>query len=636
VTRFRDLPIRRKLTIANLVTSGIAVLLVSLALFTYEVTAFRRDIREQTATQALIIGYNTASALLFSDPTSAGNTLAALRADPNIAAAAVYDRKGARFATYQRHRDDNPPTLPERMTTGQGFTRVTDGRLVVARPIVADQEPIGTAAVVADLTGLRKRLTGYGGIALLVLLAATVAAIAISWVLQRIISRPILALVATARRVSAEKDFGVRAPAGGGDEVGLLIASFNDMLAAIQARDAELKHARDEADAGNRAKDEFLAVVSHELRTPLTPILTWTRLLASGTLDAAASTRAVQSIERSARSQAQLIDDLLDVSRIVAGKVRLDLQQIALGPVVEAAVESTRPTAEAKGVRLQTLIDSGAAMVAGDPERLQQVFWNLLSNAIKFTPRGGRVEVQVRRVNSHVEVSVSDTGQGIAPAFLGQVFERFRQADSSSRRAHGGLGLGLAIVRQLVELHGGTVRADSRGEGQGATFTVELPLSLLRERGDVARVHPTARTGPVPFTPSRSLAGTRVLVVDDEPDTLETLRTVLTLSGADVRTASSVAGAMTAIGEWTPDLVVSDIGMPGEDGFTLIRRLRALPAERGGSVPALALTAYARVEDRLKVLDAGFQMHVPKPIEPAELVAVVGSLAEWSTKPVAP
>jgi PAS domain S-box-containing protein len=389
--------------------------------------------------------------------------------------------------------------------------------------------------------------------------------------------------------------------------------------------------ARKEAEEANRAKDEFLAVISHELRTPLTPILTWSRLLRSGKLDNAATERALEAIDRSTRSQAQLIEDLLDVSRITSGKLRLDVRPIELPPVVEAAVESVRPGAEAKGIRFEIVLDRNAGVVSGDPERLQQVVWNLLSNAVKFTPRGGRIQVRLQRVDSHVEIAVSDTGQGINPQFLPHVFERFRQADSSSTRAHGGLGLGLAIVRHLVELHGGRVRAESPGEGKGATFVVELPLAILHQPLTPDRIHPGAGQG-VPFVSKPTLGGVRILLVDDEPDTVETLRVVLEQAGAEVRTATSAGDALATLEAWHADVLVCDIGMPEEDGYALIHKVRALAPERGGYIPAVALTAYARVEDRLKVLSSGFQMHVPKPVEPAELVAIMATMRDWAGK----
>jgi signal transduction histidine kinase/CheY-like chemotaxis protein len=629
MVRFRDLPIRQKLTYVSVLTSGVTLLFACIAFVVYERVTFSHTMLQKLSSEAQIVGTNCASALLFDDADAAAKTLAALKAEPNIMGAAVYRKNGDRFATYVRP-GATTPSLAEHVDAAEPHRFLAD-RLVVFRPIVIDGERVGAVGIVSDLAEVSARIRGYLGIAALVFLAAILAALVISWRVQRVISEPILHLVDTARAVSEAKSYAIRAIPTGEDEIGLLIRTFNDMLAQIQERDSELERARDEAEAGNRAKDEFLAVVSHELRTPLTPILSWTRLLGGGKLDGAATRRALESIERNVKSQAQLVEDLLDVSRIIAGKVRLDLQQVELGPLIEGAVDSTRPAADAKGIRVQVLLDPRAGAVAGDPQRLQQVLWNLLSNAIKFTPKGGRVQVQLKRVNSHVEVSVSDTGQGIKPEFLPHVFDRFRQADSSSKRVHGGLGLGLAIVRHIVELHGGRARAESAGEGQGATFTVELPLSLIRTAVTPARVHPTSE-GALAFAPTTTLAAVRILVVDDEPDTLETLQHVLEACGAEVRTAVSAQEALAILAEWRPDLLVSDIGMPGEDGYELIRKVRALAPDQGGQIPALALTAYARVEDRLRVLGAGFQMHVAKPIEPAELVAVVGSLAEWITR----
>jgi PAS domain S-box-containing protein len=385
--------------------------------------------------------------------------------------------------------------------------------------------------------------------------------------------------------------------------------------------------ARQQAEEASRLKDEFLATVSHELRTPLTAILGWAHILRAGQIDGNSMTRALETIERNARSQSQLIDDLLDVSRIITGKLRLDVRHIDPGSFIEAAIESLRPAAEAKGVRIQKVMDTGVVSVAGDTARLQQVIWNLLSNAIKFTPRGGRVQVRLERVNSHVEIAVSDTGVGIRPEFLPHVFERFRQADMGTTRQHGGLGLGLSIVRHLVELHGGTVQAESQGEGQGATFVVKLPVVPLYQKDDLAeRVHPAARETLPSYDCPERLDGLKVLVVDDEADARELLRVGIGQCGAQVRTASSALEALEAIENERPDLLISDIGMPGEDGYELIRRVRALPAESGGRVPAIALTAYARTEDRMQALRAGYQMHVPKPVEMAELMTVAASL----------
>lgn len=392
------------------------------------------------------------------------------------------------------------------------------------------------------------------------------------------------------------------------------------------------QEARKEAETANRTKDEFLATVSHELRTPLNAILGWARLLRAGRLDQAGVTRAYETLENNARAQAQLIEDLLDVSRIISGKLRLDVRPLDLATVIEAAIETTRPAADAKGIRVVKVLDPLPSPVTGDGDRLQQVVWNLLSNAIKFTPKGGRVLIRLERVNSHVEIIVSDTGIGIKPEFLPHVFDRFRQADGSITRLSGGLGLGLAIVRHLVELHGGTVSADSQ-PGEGATFTVQLPAIAIRAvevSGIQERVHPTAG-GDVALADATTLNGIRVLVVDDQQDTIELLTAVLSQSGAEVKSATSVAEALLTLQEWQPDVLVSDIGMPGEDGYELVRKMRALEPEQGKHIPAVALTAHARTADRLRALSAGFEMHVPKPVDPAEIVMVVASLARHKT-----
>ncbi|HEX8617301.1 MAG TPA: ATP-binding protein [Thermoanaerobaculia bacterium] len=382
-----------------------------------------------------------------------------------------------------------------------------------------------------------------------------------------------------------------------------------------------------EAQESNRLKDEFLATVSHELRTPLTAILGWAHLLRTGQTVDEQMAKALETIERNARAQAQLIDDLLDVSRIITGKIRIDVRPIDPNSFIEAAVEAVRPAAEAKGVRLQRIMDTGVVTVSGDPVRLQQVVWNLLSNAIKFTPKGGRVQIRLERVNSHIEICVNDTGPGIEPEFLPYVFDRFRQADGRTTRQHGGLGLGLSIVRHLVELHGGTVRAESEGEGKGAAFTVLLPVApVYQTAATIERVHPAAReTLPLYDCPDR-LDGLKILAVDDERDTRELLKAGLGQCGAVVTVVGSVGEVLAAMAVEVPDLLISDIGMPDEDGYELIRRIRELPGESGGKVPAIALTAYARVEDRMQALRAGYQMHVPKPVELAELVAVAASL----------
>jgi len=393
--------------------------------------------------------------------------------------------------------------------------------------------------------------------------------------------------------------------------------------------------ARAEADIANTIKDEFLAILSHELRTPLTSILGWSNMLTDGSLDEQASKRALETIIRNARAQKQLIDDLLDISRIITGKLRLDVRSVELAPIIETVVDGLRPAADARSIHLQIALDPRTSLISGDPDRLQQIIWNLLTNAIKFTPKGGRVQVWFERIESHVEITVSDTGQGIASELLPHVFDRFRQSDSSSTRRHGGLGLGLSIVCQLVELHGGTVKAESPGAGEGTTFKVILPLlSVHHELSDEEMTRPLIESHTLTDR-QPSLADLRVLVVDDEPDARELVAAVLTGRGAEVVSVGSAGEALEEMERQRFDVLVSDIGMPQMDGYALIEKVRQLPAERGGRIPAAALTAYAGVEDRMRVLSTGYQMHIPKPVEPAELATVVASLVQRYGVPVA-
>jgi len=383
---------------------------------------------------------------------------------------------------------------------------------------------------------------------------------------------------------------------------------------------------RQRAEQASRLKDDFLGVLSHELRTPLTAILGWVQILRTRELAPDRRERALETIERNARAQTQLIEDLLDVNRIVSGKLRLDVRPTHPVKVIESALEVVRPAAEAKGLQLQALLDPEVGPLQGDPNRLQQVVWNLLSNAVKFTPQGGRVTVCLSRGPSHVEIEVKDTGDGITESFLPHVFERFRQADASSTRRHGGLGLGLAIVRQLVELHGGTVEAHSAGQGLGATFIVRLPLVAPRpDAVEPVRAQPPPGVS-LPVNYPKELRGRRILVVDDDADARELLTTLFQEGGARVSSAASAAQALALLKQETPDLLVSDIGMPEMDGYALIREVRRGDSERGVRVPAVALTAYARMEDRTAALQAGFDTHVAKPLNSSELLGVAVSL----------
>jgi signal transduction histidine kinase/ActR/RegA family two-component response regulator len=382
-----------------------------------------------------------------------------------------------------------------------------------------------------------------------------------------------------------------------------------------------------EAKAAIELKDQFLATVSHELRNPLAPILTWTHLLRGGTLEKEKSDRGLEVIERNVVSLSQLIDDLVDVSRVVSGKFRLDVRPIDLLPVIKAAAESQRPASDAKQIRLHLVLDERAGLISGDSERLQQVMGNLLSNAIKFTTKGGSVKVVLARAESHVEVTVTDTGVGIEPRFLPHVFEPFQQETDGSTRRHGGLGLGLSIVRHIVELHGGEIGAASDGSGQGSTFTMKFPLLGVSEpSGSLRPRHPRVADGLSNVLLGR-LDRVRVLLVDDEPNANEAVQALLDSCGADVRVAASAAQALQMLDVWSPDVLISDIAMPEEDGYVLIKKIRARGANQSGNVPAAALTAYATTEDRISILAAGFQMYLAKPAEPSELIAVVASLA---------
>jgi PAS domain S-box-containing protein len=399
--------------------------------------------------------------------------------------------------------------------------------------------------------------------------------------------------------------------------------------------------ARAEAERVSNMKDEFLATLSHELRTPLSAILGWAQVLRRGSRDQNDLQRGLQTIERNARSQAQLIEDLLDMSRITSGKVLLDMQTVAPVGFIDAAVETVRPAADAKNIRIEKHYTTDTGMVAGDPARLQQVVWNLLSNAIKFTPRDGQVDIDLSRNDTSVLITVRDNGAGIKPEFITHVFERFRQADASMTRRHGGLGLGLAIVKQLIEQHGGTVRAESGGEGQGASFTIELPLA--KQQAPAPRSARAAMILPTPSTPEMTvldLSGVDALVVDDDRDARELIKRILNDCGATVRIAASARDAIDLFTEAPPQLLISDLGMPEVDGFELLDWVRRLPRAQGSQVPAIALTAFARSEDRLRALESGFSAHISKPVEPSELIAtvasVVGPAAPMVNRPAAP
>ena len=410
------------------------------------------------------------------------------------------------------------------------------------------------------------------------------------------------------------------------DDVTERVAREAELQAQIEFRSRALareQEAREEAERANRVKDDFLATISHELRTPLNAIIGWSQMLLGGKLDQDTSQRAIETIHRNAQSQNKLIGDLLDVSRIISGKLTLDRRPLDLPPIIAASLDAIRPAAEAKNISLHSEIGEHAEAILADAHRLQQVIWNLLTNAIKFTPRGGRVEVVLKRVENHVQMIFSDSGIGISPEFLPHVFDRFRQADAASTRQQGGLGLGLSIVRHIVESHGGTVSAESAGVGKGSKFIVSLPLIDIE---DMAPEGSGIKDHPEELVASTSLKGLHILVVDDEADSCELLRAVLEKCGSKVATVTSAAEALEFIKETLPDVLISDIGMPIEDGYSLIAKVRALPAEQGGQIPAAALTAYAAPTDGQRIIRSGFQIHLAKPIETTSLLSAIASL----------
>ncbi|MBA4141983.1 MAG: response regulator [Nitrosospira sp.] len=417
--------------------------------------------------------------------------------------------------------------------------------------------------------------------------------------------------------------------------VSMWVGSHTDIDSLKREEEAKkrlLEHervARTEAERASQLKDEFLATLSHELRTPLNAILGWSQLVLQGNMDPQNVRRALETIERNARAQNKLIGDLLEMSSIISGKVRLDIQRLDLAAVVEAAVESIAPAAQAKGITLRKMIDPSAGPISGDYDRLQQIIWNLLSNAVKFTPRNGNVDITVERSDSLLRVTVKDSGPGIEPGFLPYIFDRFRQADSSLTRQHAGLGLGLAIVKQLVGLHGGMVHAESGGEGKGASFIMSLPLVPLTE------VHLSETTARLldANAESMGLPGIQVLVIDDEADSRELIHEILTKCKAEVTTAASAEEGLQIMKTHRPDVIISDIGMPGKDGYQFIREVRTFPAVQGGEIPAIAFTAFARSRERTKAMNAGYQTYLSKPVEPQELIATIRTLTKWMHKP---
>lgn len=570
-------------------------------------TNLRESMLEAIIAETRIVAMNTSAPLAFRDGEMAVQSLSALQVSPDIDGALLVDANNAVFASYSadRRRRIEPKVRPV------GHWNTGDGRFVIVTPVSDRAGTHGRLQVVYRLDRLHARMRAF---ALRSALFAA-GAVLLAWLLARglrpVLTRPIDELARAAQRVRDTRDYSVRAPKTSDDELGRLTDAFNEMLERIESHERALVEAQRRAEESNRLKDEFVATVSHELRTPLSPILAWIQMLRLPG-GSAKLPDALDVMERNAKSLVLIIDDLLDISRIVSGTLRLDVQSVELDSVVRAAVETLAHAAQAR--RITIAFEPGAPPpMRGDPARLQQVVWNLLSNAIKFSPDGGQVHVTTAFDGARATLTVTDGGAGIDPAFLPHVFDRFRQQDGSITRRHGGLGLGLSIVRQLVELHGGTIQAESDGVGRGARFTVALPV-IGAEPGAVdapaqAQVAPDA------------LAGRRVAVIEDQPDMRALVSAVLEAAGAEVRQAGDAMQALTLLQAWTPDALVCDIGLPNIDGCALLQLAREqVGLER---IPAIALTAYVRSEERARALQAGFALHLAKPVEPAALVGAV-------------
>jgi signal transduction histidine kinase len=625
------LPIRRKLVAMIMATTTAVLLLSSVAYLWMDYRRVQQDLVIDLSALAGVIIENSYSAVLFDDPETARLTLASLRSNTHVRIACLYKASGELFA---QHNFSASSPCPD--ARAEDFHEFSNNRLHLHYNRVIDGERVGELYIRSDLLELQGRLREQMVLVALLLVLALGVAFALSARLQTIVSEPVADLSRTAARVSSEGDYSIRAVRTTDDELGVLVDGFNRTLERIQLREMELSKANEElrreiverlrgeqerADLlvrereANRLKDEFLATLSHELRTPLNAILGWTRLMRTNAVPPGGIDRALEKIERNAQMQARLVEDLLEVSRIASGKLQLEIKPFDLTTLANTAIESIRPIAEARGVLIQRQVE-GPLPTSGDPDRLQQVIWNLLSNAVKFTPAGGTVTVSLARDGTADVMAVSDTGIGIDPAFLPNVFDSFRQGDPSSTRAHGGLGLGLSIVRNLVELHGGVVVAESPGLNRGSTFTVRLPVRGADGPRQIS-------IGLQEVEPR--LTGARIVVVDDDADTREMLLSILETAGAQVNAAASAEEGLALCLEHHPDALVSDIGMPGQDGYGLMRNLQAALG-RGVPRVTIALTAFATARDRERTSDAGFQHHLAKPFDPVALVRLIADL----------
>jgi signal transduction histidine kinase/ActR/RegA family two-component response regulator len=604
------LSIRQKLTAMLMVMSSAMLLLASIAFVTWDFYRFRADMRADMVTQAHLVLDNVAAAITFQDPDAAGETLEMLEIHPHSQLACLYLADGRLFA-FRSFRSDGD-TCPEKPAPG---ISMAPNRMLVTEQLTRGRDLGAMLLIADDLDAHTARLRTQATAVAAILIAGWLLSFLLSSLLQRMISKPIDRLALTAGDIASRGDFSIRAAASDTrDEIGVLVRAFNRMLDEIQKSQRERADALDREQQANRLKDEFLATLSHELRTPLNAIVGWVHLLRRNQLPADEVQHALERIDRNAHAQARLVQDLLDVSRITSGKLLLEIREIDLSTVAVNALDACRPAADARQVTLECHCP-GPFLTMGDPDRLQQVMWNLITNAVRFTPPHGTVTVSIRREGDLDRIEVKDTGSGIEPEFLPHMFEAFRQADAASTRTHGGLGLGLTIVRRLTELHGGSVSVASDGLGKGATLTVTLPV---RRPG-------LSATAPVTQPRIGSLSKATVLVVEDDPDTLELLESTLQMAGAKPIGARSVSAAIQAIDGHRIDALVSDIAMPGQDGYTLITLLRD---HLGPAMPAVtvALTAYATRADRERAINAGFVEHLTKPVNPDVLLTTLDEL----------
>ena len=609
----RDLPIRRKLLVIGLSSALCAVALNNLVFLVSTYYLVRQRVHSDVIAQASIVAENSTAALAFGDRVAASETLHALRAKPSIDLACAYDVDGRLFA--ETHRDETPSRCPDRAPAP--VDQMTFRSVRIAQPVMLGSRRVGTVFILGNMNELRERLTFQGFAVLGGMLLATLAAFVIARRLQFIISAPVASLASTAAAISQRGDYALRAVREGDDEVGLLVDAFNDMVGQVDRRERERVDLLRREQEANRLKDEFLAALSHELRTPLNAILGWLQILGTAPPSTQTLDRALGSLDRNARAQMRLIEDLLDVSRIISGKLHLDMVPLDFAAVVESAIDVIRPAALAKHIT----VDAGPrprCMMMGDADRLRQVIWNLLSNAVKFTPQGGRVTVVMSVSQAACELTIGDNGVGIPAEFLPYVFDRFRQADGSMTRQHGGLGLGLAIVREVTQAHGGQVRVESGGPGRGAAFTIMLPIVPTDDAAEPSR--------GIAVVADR-LDAQHVLLIDDDPDAREVARAALHDAGAIVETAASAEEGLARCGEHPFDVVVCDIAMPGIDGYEFLRRLREHDGRLGQFTPAIALSAFADRESETRALAAGFQRFLAKPFTFVDLVLAVAGVS---------